>query len=748
MPTNVSFKKVLFGFFVIALVIRLIFIFAKDQPPVMWDARIYSSCAIGLLDYVENGGTFGHPENDRKADSLLHKAEFLTAVHKHIRGEWIEWLYYSPPSMAEAQEYIFLSGPVYPIMLAAIFAVDVGTDFVVVRVINCIIDSLSMVLLMLGAYRLFGRKEALLAGAIYIIYLPFILQCGVLTPDILTTFLILVTLNSILNYYEGRRSIHIYLSGVCPGLLALNKPTATLLFVPFLAGFLYDERANIKKGMTAILKAAGPLALIVVPWVVISTSYYGELSVRDPQYSDANFRSSSSIKYEGYDLDYTEPDFWTYPVSNAIMDDTFGYAHLLGKKFNRLWQKPYNDFKESFVIGPDITRGLHFIIVVAGLFGVFYCLIERRRGILFLFLIPAYYTLVHIVFHSLPRYNLNAMPVMIVAAAVILCGIYEFLQERMTPKINKKLMSNAIMIGAGLVLAFVLPVSWGGTLWGGKAGALAVMAIKAGLLCGALLGLYRIIRGGFGRKRALRLVVWPGLILMGGLLVAASATDGWAEWRIRLDHPEKKAGVKIYIADKFRLEPGELFRIGLDITATRDKNNLFYVTLNGEKVGFTAGEKPLTDYYYPKFGYTVFERMLDIRREEMRAWSFISMDPLAFNYMLDRDGYIWVELASSDTLTKEGGYIDLYGAYQSTSDGFWYGPGTSYSAAERLLEKGDPRIWQKYKLSSDSVISYYIDKRTGTRAMREDLSDAFGRQGVRYNIIIEVKRLDKNRYYF
>ncbi len=748
MPTNVSFKKVLFGFFVIALVIRLIFIFAKDQPPVMWDARIYSSCAVGLLDYVENGGTFGHPENDRKADSLLHKAEFLTAMHKHIRGEWIEWLYYSPPSMAEAQEYIFLSGPVYPIMLAAIFAVDVGTDFVVVRVINCVIDSLSIILLMLAAYRLFGRKAAFLAGAIYIIYLPFILQCGVLTPDILTTLIILLTINLVLAYYEGRKSIHIYLSGVCLGLLALNKPTATLLFVPFLAGFLYDERANLRKAMTALLKAAGPLALILVFWVAFSTSYYGEISIRDPRYSDANFRSSSSIKYEGYDLDYTEPDFWTYPVSYTIKDDPFGYVHLLGKKFNRLWQKPYNDFKESFVIGPDVTRVLHFIIIVTGLFGVFYCLIERKRGILFLFLIPAYYTVVHIVFHSLPRYNLNAMPLVIGAAAVAICGVYEFLRNYVALNKDRRLMSHAIMVGVGLVLAFVLPVSWGATLWGGKAGALGVIVIKAGLLGGALWGLYRLIKDDFDGKRARQLIVWPGLILMGGLLVAASAVDGWAEWKIRLDHPEKKAGVKIYVADDVRLEPGELFRIGLDITAIRDKNNLFYVTLNGEKVGFTAGEKPLTDYYYPKFAYTVFERMLDIRREEMRAWSFISMDPMAFNYMLDRDGYIWLELAGSDTLAGEGGYIDLYGVYQATSDGFWYGPGTSYSAAERLLEKGDPRIWQKYKLSSDSVISYYIDERTGTRMMREDLSDAFGRQVGRYNIIIEVKRLDKNRYYF
>lgn len=246
----------------------------------------------------------------------------------------------------------------------------------------------------------------------------------------------------------------------------------------------------------------------------------------------------------------------------------------------------------------------------------------------------------------------------------------------------------------------------------------------------------------------MRIVVWPGMILFIALLAAAGASDSWAEWKTRLDRPGKKAGVKIYIGDNFRLEPGELFRIGIDIRATRDKRNLFYVTINGEKVGFLAGEKPLTEFYYPKFGYTVFERMLDIRREEMRSWSFISMDPMAFNYMLDRDGYIWLELECSDSLEAQGGYIDFYGGYKTTSDGRWYVPGTHYSSVERLLDKGDPRVWLAYKLSSDSAISYYIDGKTGTETARDDLSDAFGRQCGRYNVIIEVKRLDQNRYYF
>ncbi len=741
MSSHVPIRKVLLGFLVASLIIRLLFIFSKDQPPVMWDARIYSSCAVGLLDYVENGGTYGHPERYQAADSLIDRAEFVTAMQKYIKGEWIEWLYYSQPNLAQAQEYIFLSGPVYPALLAAVFATNVGTDFEIVRVINCIVDSISAVLMMMIAVRLFGRKIAILAGILYAVYLPFIMQCGVITPDLLTTFLILLTLLLILEFYEKKKPLYLYLTGMCLGLLALNKPTASLLFVPFIAGFLYDQRDNIKGALISILKAAVPFAIVLIPWAVISTSYYGQLSIRDPEYSGANFRSSSSIKYEGYDLDYTEPDFWTYPVGHMILEDPVGYAHLLVKKFNRLWQKPYNDFKESFVIGPGLSRGFHFVIVLAGLFGVFYCFFRRKRGYLYLFLIPAYYTIVHMIFHSLPRYNLNAMPLMILAAAVVFIAIYRYIKDR-------KDNGRVLVITAIMIFAFILPVSFDAETTGGMTGAVMMIALKIILLVSGLYVLYVLIMPLFEKARARNLILWPGVILTVGLLVAVSASDSWAEWKVRLDRPGQKAGIRIYVPDDIRLVDGELFRIGIDITALRDKYDLFYVTLNGEKVGFLAGAKPLTDYYYPKFGYTVFERMLDIPKVEMRSWSFISMDPQAFNYMLDRDGYIGIELECSDSLAADGGYIDFYGGYKTAAKNHLYLPGTHYSSAERLLDKGDPRIWLDYKLSSDSAISYYIDGKTEMRPTRDDLSDAFGRQRGRYHVIVEIKRLDKNRNYF
>ncbi len=741
MSSHVPFRKVLLGFFLASLIIRLLFIFVKDQPPVMWDARIYSSCAVGLLDYVENGGTYGHPERYQAADSLIHRAEFVTAMQKYIKGEWIEWLYYSQPNLAQAQEYIFLSGPVYPALLAAVFATNLSTDFEIVRVINCIVDSLSAVLLMMIAVRLFGRKIAVLAGILYAVYLPFIMQCGVITPDLLTTFLILLTFLLILDFYERRKLLYLYLTGLCLGLLAMNKPTASLLFVPFIAGFLYDQRANIKGAFISIVRAAVPFAIVLIPWVVISTSYYGQLSIRDPEYSGANFRSSSSIKYEGYDLDYTEPDFWTYPVGHMILDDPVGYAHLLVEKFDRLWQKPYNDFNESFVIGPSLSGGIHFVIVVAGLFGAFYCFFMRKRGYLYLFLIPAYYTVVHMIFHSLPRYNLNAMPLMILASSVVFIALYKYINDR-------KDYAKTLLIAGCLTLAFVLPVKFGAEITGGMTGAVLMIVLKAILLALGIYVLYVIMVPPFNKIRARNLILWPGIILAVALLVAASASDSWAEWKVRLDRPGQRAGIRIYVPDDIRLVPGELFRIGIDITALRDKYDLFYVTLNGEKVGFMAGEKPLTDYYYPKFGYTVFQQMLDIPKVEMRSWSFISMDPQAFNYMLDRDGYIEIELESSDSLAADNGYIDFYGGYRTADKGHLYLPGTHYSSAERLLDKGDPRVWLDYKLSSDSAISYYIDGKTGMQTTSDDLSDEFGRQRGRYHVIIEVKRLDKNRYYF
>ncbi len=614
MATSETFRRIPLILAVVCVVMRLMFVFTVVPIPVMWDARIYSSSAVGLIHTVSEGGEFGHPETLSSADSVISRNLFLNSMNNAIKGEKIEWLYYAVPTLAEAQDYLFLSGPVYPIWLALVFLQDIGSDFVAVRVSNCFIDGLCALLVMLIALRLFGSKAAVMAGVSYILYLPFTLLCGMVSPDQITILLILAAVYNLTAWYDDHKSRRIYLTGLFLGLLVLTRPTATLLCVPFLAGFLYDMRGDLKTGALMTLRAVLPYLVVVMPWVLIATAYFGELTVRDPDYSEANLRSSSSMQYEGYDLDYAAPDFWLYSIGDTIAENPLGYAHLLVKKCIRLWSQPYNDFAQSFIQGPDVARVIHVVLVLFGLFGAFLFIRHPRAGPVYLLLIPLYYTLVHMVFHSLARYNLNAMPVLMIASAGAMAMSYEFVRRLKLSFDRAKNIPAVSGIVIALLFVFCFPSAIGARLLGGSAGVVIVLIFKAVMIIGLFL-LFGWLAWKAGAKIAsIRIFAVPTLILLIVVMIAGGTADSWAEWTCRLEHPEQKAGVRIYLPHDFRLQTNELLRIGIDLIAAPERKNVFDITVGDRKMTMQAGQPPLTYFYYKKMTYPVFEKLRGIDR--------------------------------------------------------------------------------------------------------------------------------------
>jgi len=742
MPTQSNFKKYLYILLAAGLLIRFIFVFAIEQVPVMWDARIYSSAALGLLHYVKNSDRFGHPELDSSADSTFYRAQFETTMRDNIQGEQIEWLYYDVPTVTEAHDYLFLSGPVYPTYLAALFYVCPDGDFMLVRILNVLIDTLCMLLMMLIARELLGNRTALLAGLIYVFYLPFILFTGMVSPEPLTMALILLTTYLILSWYNKQRARILIDAGIALGLLALLKPTAVLLFVPFGIGVVYDYRGELKKLIGPGLKAAVPFIIVILPWLIITSIYFGQLSIRDPDYSKANIRSSSSIEFEGYDLDYTDEDFWTAPVMESIAENPVGYAGLLIKKFLRLWQQPYNDYRISYIFSHALSAVYHFLIVIAGLFGIFMFLSDKRKGLAILFLIPAYYTAIHIIFHALARYNLNAMPFMIVAAAAVYIRIYDYAKSKYASGINMTVAIKLALFVIGGLIVFAIPAGVGQIL-AGSVGVVTIVILKIASLLLILYYLYKELSKCIGTPNAAKYLALPALILLLITSIPASSADRRAEWKCRLDKRDQIAGVKIFVPEEIRLRDGDAVRIGVDMTTDDGRREPFGLIINGQRTAFRLDQPPISEFYYQKMTYNVFQTMLDIGPEEMPAWRFIPLNHEVFNQLLDQDGCLEIAVDNGGA-----GFVDLRGGYNLGEGGTVKMPSLTHSSIERYVEKNDPRIWVEYNLSSDSSISYYIDDIKSGRYDVEDLSLSAGRQTGRYRIILEIKRLDGARYYF
>ncbi len=715
----------------------------------MWDARIYSASALGLIHYLTTDERFGHPELDTPADSAISQQRFKVTIDEYLNGEPIRWLQYSIPTVARAEHYLFISGPVLPTYLAAIFYFDTGNDFAVVRTINTVLDALCMLLLMLIAARLLGNRVAILAGIFYLIYLPFILMTGMISSEQITVLLILLTLHVILLWYDNNKSAYMYIAGLSLGLLVLTKPTAVLLFVPFAVGFIYDNRNEIRKLLSPLIKAAVPFLLMTVPWFIVASMYFGRPAIRDPEYAVSNLRSSSSVEYEGYDLDYVKPDFWLRSTSQMILDNPLGYARLLLKKFDRLWAQPYNDMDQSFVINQTISRVIHFVIVLSALFGVLFVFIDFRPGMIYLFVIPLYYTLVHIVFHSLARYNLNAMPIMMIAAAMVLIKVYDYVRGILKSDVVGKIVVRVVLfvLGGGFILFFPdwIMIS----LIGVSAAILIIVVLKTAVFLIMSYYLFKILSIKIGRDNSLRLISFPVLLLTLMIVVPGSATDSWAEWDCRLADRSQAAGVRIYFPDNFKFKADNVCRVAIDMVATHDFDEPFLLTTNGLTAPFYFDREPVSEFYYHKATFDIFQAVYNMKMQEMRNWRSIPLNIETVNQLLARNGYLDFRIQASNVSPDPKLYIDIFGFYPSEAAGEVYIPSFSYYATsiERFVEKGDPRIWMKYPLSSDSVISYYIDGKTKRRSP-EDLSPSIGKQYGRFGIFLEVKEPNETVYHY
>ncbi len=712
----------------------------------MWDARIYASAALGVIHAVSGGGTFGHPEKLTMEDSAKSVLEFRSLMSNYISGEQIQWLYYSVPSIKQAQEYIFISGPIYPLWLAALFWVSPSGDFTVVRLLNVFLDTISLILMLVIAYSLFGQRTSIIAGLLYILYFPFVLLTGMISPDQLTIFLLLLSFYLTLRWYERKKNKYINFLGLTTGLLVLTKPTATFLFLLFGLVLLYDRSISLRERLGILGKASLPFIAVVLPWLVGASLYFGTVAIRDPRYSEANFRSSSSIKYEGYDLDFAEKDFWLYPVSYTIRKDPVGYAKLLVKKLVRLWGQPYNDFKQSFFMRQGGTTVIHLLIILTGVFGIWSFIIYKGRGLILLALIPLYYTGVHIVFHSLARYNLNAMPIVIIASSFVLSTIIGFVGQKNF--VSRKWFLPAVGLLLFATLYFLLVKLPYMVAVVGQAGVAINIAIGLAIITSFIAGLYYFLRTSYPASR-LKLFLLPPYLFLGMVqLVWGAAPDRWAEWVCRLTKPTEAALVDIYIPEEIRLLPNESVRLWLDMRSLPDAGKNLSITIDDQTFEFSHGKPPLSRFYYNKSTYRIFEGLGALTKDDMRYWSYVPFAAEAFNYLAEKRGYIRVLLSPSDSISDFPNQIELFGNFPCADNDEALIPDLERSSIERYVEKGDPRVWVKYPLSSDSAKSYYIADMRDVRLLSDDLSSQAGRQNGRYRIYIEARRADQSYLYF
>jgi len=710
--------------FTIAFASRVAFIDTGDQLPVFWDSRIYTSAAIGLIGYCDQVEPFAHGDNSGEG--------FKRYYLESLDGEDIHWLYYTPPSLAESQKYLFYSGPVYPAMMAVVFSFDWGNDFQAVRYLNALMDSLTIVMLAMIAFLLWGRAFAIFAAVIQLLYIPSILTCGILALETVTSFFITAFLLSLILYDRTENTWWVLAAGFLGGILFLTKPTAALLSVPVGIYWLILYRKRLRFVLQSVLWYALPFLLLVVPWIIFTSSYYGKPAIRDPEYASANFRSSSSIQFEGYDLDFTDPDFWTYNVAGSIVSDPLGYINLLSKKLIRLWWTPHDEFRQ----GPQwIQIRYHRILVILALCGAAVAAAKGRGFILLPLLIALYYTGVHTIFHSVPRYNFNAMPAvfLLVPYFIYSCNL---IKDRVARR-KRRL--------AGVYAPFVHVIIFS-SIRGSKVLYLVPDVVMIVVIIGLLfLGCWNAIKyfrdESMSRKR--RWALWAPFVILSLTTITGWTRDFRSEFVSPLRDEETRLVTEIDLPSDFQVAVNDKVYLAIDMTSEAQDSAALRVQIGDWSRDIRDWQSPFVDNYLIKGSYSAFGNIwhLDPRRE--RWYRMISLSPETINALVLPRGKLSISMQAIDL--AEGDVIDLYGDKGAGEGSSVIIPSFSHTSIERLKEWGDRRIYEKYALSSISSQSYII---TPSGDREYDLSPSPGTQKGRLRVYLLVYAPDFTRYYY
>lgn len=335
---------------------------------------------------------------------------------------------------------LLIDGPVYPTHLALIeWVMKVNTQGPVfdslclpLSIFNSIIDSVSCLLI----YRLgriaFDRRTGIIAGIIFALYPPAIINTQHCYSEPYAYFILLFFLNACFDEStEKKRSLFSwFLVGMLGGLTMLAKPIFVL--IPPVIGTYFLTLGFIKKQRVPVRDLAAlvvGLAVFLVPWLWFTHAVTGNFSIfvsRAPSY---NLYLGNHLATDGWrawpETELIPSD--TKQAALAILEQAshkpLKFVALELKKLARLWVGVWNEYQYSlFGITLEIQTIWHDLLLLLGGLGTLLVLLGQKRfshswncAFVLGSIIGLHY--IYCAFEPISRYNITAMPAVILFAS-------------------------------------------------------------------------------------------------------------------------------------------------------------------------------------------------------------------------------------------------------------------------------------------------------------------------------------------
>jgi len=378
------------------------------------------------------------------------------------------------------KEFIYLN-PLYPFFLAIIYLIC-GQSHLSVVITQAIIDSLSCILIYYIASQLFNKRVGIIACFTYACYAIAIFYTGILLAPTVVIFFTLLFIASLLMAEVKRKIILFFISGLIFGLAVLARPNIIifLFFLPLWFFSVIKSRLGVNKSIQGFLLVLVGFSTVMSPIIIRNYSIEKRLSPF-PVQGGINFYIGNNPKATGcfmspYGVSISPIDqvknsisqaeeesgkkltpsqasrYWFFRGLQFIKDSPLSAFSLYIKKFALFWRKEEISlnidyyFTKSFV---PILR-LPFIsfgfIAPLAILGIILSL-KRRRNVLLIILLIFSHMVSVITFFVSARYRLPVAPLLIIFSSYALSRLVEMARAKQVKEVTA--------FGALLVLLFV-----------------------------------------------------------------------------------------------------------------------------------------------------------------------------------------------------------------------------------------------------------------------------------------------------
>jgi len=412
--------------FVLALVLRLSYLINGDIPPYDYgDSGLYLQLAENIKHFLLNINDIPNIIRELKGGEL------------GLPEVLVKYGYSSNYNGIPFHLGLFIKGYVYPVIIAGLLLLNLG--YLPIIIFQLIVDAAIVVLIYRISKLLFGDRVGLIAGILYLVYLPSFFAATRVLQETNTLFLFLLLIYNLLLFEINKNNKNILWSGFLTAFLGITRPTFKFLIIFIIIVFVFKilySKPKEYKPLKLLLLSWG--LTIVVLWFPFSVGLSKSISIGPSgnaapilyignYYQDNGwvldtktdvYRARGKILdvYQANDNSISQKDWYVATFSN-IVEDVPGFILFELGKLSRFILSPYNDYRQQFILSHNMIKYLHILVVLLGVLALF--ILKNDKIII---LIPVFTGLMYLIAitalsHTESRYNHSIIPLIIILSS-------------------------------------------------------------------------------------------------------------------------------------------------------------------------------------------------------------------------------------------------------------------------------------------------------------------------------------------